>query len=781
MSLPIRRVRRAILLGLPLVLLLGLIAPYLSANRFGESIRRALETSLHRKVEMQSAGFSLFRGPGFTLRGVVIHEDPAVGLEPFAYVGELEARVRLGGLLRRRLEFSTLRLDGASVNLVKTVQGHWNFQPLLSPSTAARLPSISVRGSRLNFTLGGVKSVFYFSNTDLDLGPSRPPGGPLSFEFSGVPTRSDRTARGFGAVRGRGNWRTSELGGGALDMQLELEKSSVGELVTLLHGHDLGVHGQLAGQATVRGPLSELEVRGTLDLSEIHRWDLLPPYARGGPLSFNGRLNLLSQDLQIETVPTEASSLSVRFRVQDYMVHPRWAVGVTVNGFSIVPLSEIARHMGVAFPDELKLDGAVSGALSYSPSGGFRGSASLDNASIQAPGSPPVRLESARLVVEGERVRLTQANIAVGDAEKATLQAGFHLAKQELDLRLATEGMSIAALQAEGGPLPGIPRPGFLSKLRGGTWSGWLRYQRQAQTAGAWAGALSLHETEVELPGLAQPLEVPTATVTLQDDRVDAEGEARAGELEVRGTYRGRPAGRRPHRLTLRLDKLTASAAEQLMAPTLARRRGFLSRTLHLSLGQLPEWLRNRHVEGTLDIGSLQLAGQTFEAVKLGFFWDGPVVEAPRFRARFSGGIVEGHLNLDLSGLTPMLRAAGRLDSATWRGGRLDGDAVIATSGTGDELYWNLRAEGSFRARAVELVEGRPVQGFTGLWSLRWERRRPKLELSDLRLADGQEVFIGYGATTEEDRLTINLARGDRRIHLAGTLKPLRLETAESR
>jgi hypothetical protein len=157
------------------------------------------------------------------------------------------------------------------------------------------------------------------------------------------------------------------------------------------------------------------------------------------------------------------------------------------------------------------------------------------------------------------------------------------------------------------------------------------------------------------------------------------------------------------------------------------------------------------------------------------------MLEAPHFQARVAGGNLEGHLSLDLSGPAPALRAAGRLASATWRRGRLDGDAVITTSGTGDELYWNLRAEGFFRARAVALSEDQPLQGLSGLWNLHWDRRRPKLELSDLRLADGQEVFTGHGATGEDDRLMIDLARGERRIRLAGTLKPMRLEAVENR
>jgi hypothetical protein len=285
----------------------------------------------------------------------------------------------------------------------------------------------------------------------------------------------------------------------------------------------------------------------------------------------------------------------------------------------------------------------------------------------------------------------------------------------------------------------------------------------------------------VELPGLSRPLEVSTAAVKLQEDRVDAEGQATMGELEISGSYRGRPAMKRPHRLALRVPSLTASDAAQLLAPTLERPRGFLSRTLRLSRGPVPGWLVDRHAEGTLEIGSLQLAGRTFEAVRLSFFWDGPVLEAPRFQARVAGGNLEGHLSMDFSGPSPDLKVAGRLESASWGGGRLEGDAVITTSGTGEDLYWNLRADGFFRTRAVPLVDELSTPALSGDWSLRWLRKRPKLQLSELRLADGQEVLTGQGTTTEDDRLLIDLSHGDRSLRLTGTLKPLRLEAAQAR
>jgi hypothetical protein len=773
---------RSILLAFSLLAAAGLVAPYLSANRFGDRIRQALELSLHRRVEIQSAGFNLFRGPGFTLQRVVIYDDPAAGAEPLAYVNAIEARVSLASLLGGPLEFSALRLEEPSVNVVKSAAGPWNFQQLLNPATAARLPAISVRNGRLNFKLGGVKSVFYFSNTDLDLRPPRSPGDSISLEFSGEPTRSDRTARGFGTLQGRGRWVASPDSAGTLELELNLEKTSMGELVALIHGHDIGVHGQVAGQVRVRGPLSDLDVSGALQMTEIHRWDLLPPYAEGGPLSFRGKLDLLSQDLEIETVPSSQSALTVQFRAFDYLVRPRWVAGVTLNGLPVGPLIEVARHMGAGFPSELQADGAVSGAVSYSPADGFQGSVSLNGTSLRAADGPAVRFEEARLVLEGDHVRLPPAETTIGDGEKATFQMDYAPGTESLELRLATQAMSIAALQSAGGPLPGMPRPDFVSSLRDGVWSGWLGYRQQGPRPGEWTGALKLSETRAMVPGFSQPLAVSAAAVKLHDGGLDATGiQAAAGDLEIRGDCSYRPGATRPYRFALQVPEMEASELGRLMAPTWRRARSFLSRTLRLSPGSVPEWLAGRHAQGTIDIGSLRVAGKSLESVRLGFFWDGPNLEVPRFQARVAGGDAEGYLVVDLTHSAPSFQIAGRLESASWRNGRLEGDAAITTSGSGDDLYWNLRAEGFFRLRSAMIGEETRIPALSGDWSLRWDHKQPRLQLSGLRLTDGPEVLTGEGATTEDQRVEIDLANADKHLRLSGTLKPLRLEVAENR
>ena len=73
-------------------------APFIQADRYGQQIREALQRELNRKVEIGQVHFNLFTGPGFTVENVVIYDDPSAGIEPFAHMLELEARVGLSSL-----------------------------------------------------------------------------------------------------------------------------------------------------------------------------------------------------------------------------------------------------------------------------------------------------------------------------------------------------------------------------------------------------------------------------------------------------------------------------------------------------------------------------------------------------------------------------------------------------------------------------------------------------------------------------------------------------------
>jgi len=169
------------------------------------------ERAVGRRVEFRGpVRFSLFSGPGFSVDDVVIHEDPSIGLEPIAYMETMTVRPSLWSLAGGRFAIASLKLDGASINLAKSGPaaewGRWNFASLVSSSVMSRAPSLHVRNGRIHFKFGDEKSVFYLTETDLDISPPGAAGGGWVLDCSAKPARTDRTAQGLGEFRLRGRW-----------------------------------------------------------------------------------------------------------------------------------------------------------------------------------------------------------------------------------------------------------------------------------------------------------------------------------------------------------------------------------------------------------------------------------------------------------------------------------------------------------------------------------------------------------------------------------------------
>src|SRR5580704_974632 len=91
--------RRTLFIVIGTVVAFGLLAPFLRADRLRPRIQAALEAALNRPVHITSAvHLNLFTGPGFSVDDVLIDDDPAAGIEPFAHVEHMQARIRWASL-----------------------------------------------------------------------------------------------------------------------------------------------------------------------------------------------------------------------------------------------------------------------------------------------------------------------------------------------------------------------------------------------------------------------------------------------------------------------------------------------------------------------------------------------------------------------------------------------------------------------------------------------------------------------------------------------------------
>lgn len=764
---------RRILWFLAIVAALVAGVPYLPASLFQPAIIRALERSLGRKVEVGEVHLSLFGLPGFTVDDVTIHEDPRAGIEPFAYVPSLGADVNLFALLRRKLEFSTIRLGDASINMVKTDAGPWNFQFLLETSAAAAgsVPAIKMRGGRVNFKFGDTKSLFYFDDADLAVSPG--PDGSVEIRFGGAPARTDRSARDFGHFFIRGNWLPADQHGHEqkLNLNVELERSSLEEVLKLADTQGFSLRGIVAMEAQITGPASDLDVTGEFQLDQLRRWDL--PAQTGGSWRqrYMGTLDLRGEKLTLKTVADSPKApLTIDFRASDYLTVPKWQVSAGFDEVPLAKLVETVRQLGAPLPETLTASGALSGSVIYDRDQGFSGGLSVGEASLGLPDLPPLRAESLEVAVKDGVARLEPAMIQVGENNSALVEASYSptsvvrkVGGQEivqpsgLDLKLSTRVLSVADTRSFG--LKAIP---LLEHTPQGTWSGWARYR-----AGDWTGEYQLQDAKVAVDGLAEPLFIQSTSVSLTGDRAVASRlKAKIGKISFTGNYRWEPTAARPHKFHLEVPEADLAELNRLLAPTLVRQSGFLE-TLRIGSATLPDWLKDRRAEGTVSIGKLAVGDRIAHISSAQVVWDEGVVRVQGIDASLDDSPLSGTLTISLEGRQPQYHFSGSLEEVPYKGGSVDFEGSADAEGSGLQLLSTAHAEGTFTGRSVSFAPDADFRTASG----HFEMKNATWKLSNIEITQGSDSLTGAGASQPDGRLVLELLTArNKQVRYSGTM-----------
>lgn len=651
-----------------LVAALAILAPYIPAAFLRGRAESALARSLNRPVNIGDIRFTFFPagpvpGPGFALENVTIHEDSRVGIEPFAYMPELGASVRIRSLFAGRLEFSGLNLGEASLNLVKTDEGGWNFQYLLASleTEKIRIPALRMRGGRVNFKFGDTKSAFFFREADFDVAPAG--SGAIDLRFSGDPSRTDHTKQDFGRLYVRGTSSPSNQ----LDLQVELQRSSLEETLRLIDPQGFGVHGIVAMNARLTGDPANLQIAGNLQIGDVHRWDLLPESNQTWQMPFSGVLDLRGERLELSSAAANPSPVGMEFRALHYLSKPIWNTSANIDNVPLATLLQVARHMGATLPENLSVDGSVSGSAAYDQKAGLTGTLNLKAASLQMPDGPSLQAEQAMLEIRGGELHLSPTTVTLPPNQSAQLEGKVALAfPHALDLRIATKDLNVSAVRPFG--LAAIPVLGESPK---GTWSGWARYRD-----GKWTSESVLRGSELTIPGLAEPVSIASASFVLGTNRVALNRmKGNAGEIEFTGAYEARGA-QTPH-LFLTIPEADLADVERLFAPTLARAGpGFLARTLRFGSTPPPEWLKARKLNASVAIGRLTVNEWHTEDMKAEIAWNGPLA---------SIGVdsqLQGVLGIDLRQPATSYRVKGSLEDIPYPGGALDSSAAPSSEDT---------------------------------------------------------------------------------------------------
>jgi hypothetical protein len=771
MKIPAGAILKGVGLAAGVWLVVGLGAPYVNANPYADRLRGSLSRALGRQVEFRSAvKFSLFKGPGFSVEDVVIHEDPAIGAEPIAYMDAIDIRPSIWSLLGGRFVVHSIGLEGAHINLTKSDSGNWNFLSFVNRSVMSAAPAIHVRDSRINFKFGDTKSVFYLMDTDLDISPPGPGASGWKVSLTGKPARTDRPAQGLGLFTLKGRWFVAPE---RVDLDLQLDHCGLGEISVLLQGQRGSVHGTISSHLHLGGPIANIGIQGRVEVADVHRWDLMPVQGQGWPFDVHGSLDLVRQALDLESNSARNTPLplSIHFHASDYLTQPRWAVNTTWKDFSVAPIPELARHLGAQLPPKLDLAGVMDGAVGYSD-GNLQGQVVVRNGSLTIPSSPAMRFDQAAIAFDGGHIRLTPTTVRTPDEDEAQVEADYAMGDNTLDLAISSEGLNVESLRAQVA-LAAVP---WLEQVRSGQWSGELHYHYGVDLSG-WTGRLSIRGAEIPVPGLADPVQLASANAQIEGARVVLDHvAAQVGASAFAGSYTYEPGAARPHRVRLRAAKLDAAALEAEWMPTLRRNPGLLARALGRT--SLPDWLKQRSVDGAIQVDDLLIGGVHLQNVRARVLWDVTRVQFEDVQAKFDNAAITGSVAVNLRGTRPVYRLDAKVKGLNWQAGKLDGQTVVETSGTGLQLVTNLTAEGTFAGSGLDFggLAGRAV---SGNYALSWGLTAPRLRLTGLNLRSEDDTYTGRGATQDDGRLVVVLTDGVKEVRVSGPWDKLKVEEAK--
>jgi len=278
--------RRGVVAIVALLLILFLFRPgvYRLRNRIATSIGSALG----RRVALDNVRFHLLPRPGFDLEGLVIYDDPSFSAEPMIRAQDVSAAIRFRSLLRGRLEIATLSATEPSINLVRNNQGRWNLASLLERNAQIpaaptakdvherrpAFPYLEAGNARINFKLGQTKKSYALMNSDVALWQDSE--NSWSARMKAEPVRTDFNLTDTGLLQINATWqRASSLRSTPVQFTVQWQNGQLGQITKLLSGKDGGWRGGVNFAANVSGTPEALRIESQTAIDGFHRYDIV--------------------------------------------------------------------------------------------------------------------------------------------------------------------------------------------------------------------------------------------------------------------------------------------------------------------------------------------------------------------------------------------------------------------------------------------------------------------------------------------------------------------------
>jgi AsmA-like protein len=553
--MPRRSTRRVVWTALALVLLGLLVPPFINVNRYRKRVADAISRALGREVSVSNIELKLLPRPGLVLSNFVVADDPSYGAEPMLRSATVTAYIRLASLWRGRLEIGTLALDSPSLNLVRRPDGHWNLEELVErteqvasapttktrPEARPRFPYVKASTGRINFKLGLVKKAFAF--TDADFALWQESESQWGIRLEGRPMRTDVGISDTGTLKLDGRFqRGLALRDTPVNFKLFLTGAPLGQITTLIYGHDRGWRGLVSSNATLTGTPAVLGISLDAQVNDFRRYDIALGEALRMKVHCTGTYSSPDDalhDVQCES-PVGPGILRIRGSAQGWLGEA-YDVSISADQIAADRLVALARHAKKDLPPDLTATGAVEAVFTIrkaqggTPLWGGGGRCQdlalhaevlkqdlkvgevqfvVNPAPLTAKRKSPVRAVPS--AAAGLRLIVKPFPLSLGLPSPATASATFD--RDHYSVNLSGEAelarlLNLGKALGVGTPGVGLAGPAQIDLQLSGSWVGFAPPVP--------SGRVQLQSVTAELQGVSEPLQIASAAVTLANQAVN--------------------------------------------------------------------------------------------------------------------------------------------------------------------------------------------------------------------------------------------------------------------
>ncbi len=694
--------------GIVLVLALFLTRP--GAQRLRARIVRSISLALGRQVDVGSVTLRLLPQPGFDLRNFVIHEDPAFGAEPVLQSSDVVAIVRMSSLLRGRLEIARLSLSEPSLNLVRNSEGHWNLENLLeraartpvAPTAKARseirpgFPYIEADHGRINLKLGQEKKPY--SLTEANFALWQDSENTWGVRLKAQPTRTDFNLSDTGVLEVDGSWqRAANLHETPVNFTLQWDGAQLGQVTKLTWGQDKGWRGAIRFSAVLTGSPEDLTVNADASILDFRRYDIAggnaPRLAASCSAHYSSMDHVFSQ--LACAAPVGEGAIEVKGNVAALSSVRGYDLTMVARSVPVQPLVEFARRVKKNVPADIvaagKMDARVT--LRREAAGAdvgpvWQGGGEVQGLNVRSPLTNtrfaldriPFAVSSdasPQLKPEGDRSRAGAAGfnaqphvdigpfgLGLGRPATATVRGQVSRSGYNLLLQGDAEVQRLLEVSQTVG-LPALQTSAtgevHINLQVGGNWAGFA--------APAVTGTAVLHSVQAHLRGLNDPLEIASATISLNPNAAAVQKLTAAA---VGNTWRGSLTIPRqcdtPRACPVRFDLHAGEIATDTLSGLVNAPPGkepwyrFLSSPTKASPTQPRPYLASVHAIGKLTADRVLIRSLTASRVSAEVELDQGRLRFSNLRGDVLGGRHTGEWRVDFSADPPTYSGNGTLE-----------------------------------------------------------------------------------------------------------------------